>query len=98
MFCWLQAVGFQVEIAAPLTHGAYIFKATVYHDCDVNGLVYDKGKFWNVAITADDNTELGEADVAGAAGFFSFAGDEEHPKLEWHNDQSPDNIIAFEQK
>ena len=31
--------GWDVEAVSPLTHGAYIFKTTVYYDCEVLGFV-----------------------------------------------------------
>ena len=60
--------GWNVEIAAPMTHGAYIFKTTVQYDCELGSFVYDKGKFWEVPITeSDEEAELGEAKIAGAS-------------------------------
>ena len=68
--------GWDVEAVAPLTHGAYVFKTTVYYDCDLNAFVYDKGKFWDVPITdSEDAPELGEAKVAGTTGSFTLDGD-----------------------
>lgn len=75
--------GWDVEIAAPLTHGAYVFKTTICYDCDKDCFVYDKGKFWNVPITDEENPELGEAEIAGTTGNFTFAGDEQSLRLIW---------------
>ena len=80
-----EARGWNVEIAAPLTHGAYIFKTTVYYDCELDRFVYDKGKFWEVPITdSDEVVELGEAAVAGATGSFAFS---EDGTLTWIDDE-----------
>ena len=89
--------GWDVEIASPMTHGAYIFKTTIQFDCERNGFVYDKGKFWNVPITdSDEEVELGEAAVAGTTGIFTFVGDPVDVLLEWCDDQNPENTIVFE--
>ena len=55
----------------------------VYVDCDKDCFVYDKGKFWNVPITDEENPELGEAEIAGTTGTFTFAGDEQSLRLIW---------------
>ena len=86
-----------VEIASPMTHGAYIFKTTIYYDCDVNGFVYDKGKFWDVPITdSDEAVELGEAKLAGTMGTFTLSGDEQNPCLTWYDDHDPEATVIFE--
>lgn len=89
--------GWNVEIAAPLTHGAYIFKATIYYDCDREAFVYDKGKFWDAPITdSDAEVDLGEAKIAGATGSFAFGGDSiENATLTWHDDDSEETDIVF---
>ena len=88
--------GWDVVIAMPATHGAYIFKTTIYADCDVDGFVYDKGKFWEAPITdSEEETDLGEAAVAGTAGVFRFSGDEENLSLTWYDDQTPDREVVF---
>lgn len=91
-----EARGWDVEVAAPLTHGAYIFKTTVCYDCELDGFVYDKGKYWEVPITEEENPELGEAAVYGTTGIFIFAGDEENLRLIWIDDQNPDRRITFQ--
>lgn len=88
--------GWDVEIASPLTHGAYVFKTTVYYDCEMNSFVYDKGKFWDVPITEEENPELGEAKIAGTTGRLAFTGDEENPRLSWYDDQLPEQEVLFE--
>ena len=89
--------GWDVEIASPMTHGAYIFKTTVQYDCELNSFVYDKGKFWDVPITdSEEEVELGEAAIAGTTGSLTFVGDDENLMLEWYDDEHPDAIIRFE--
>lgn len=93
-----EARGWDVEIAAPMTHGAYIFKTTIYYDCDVNGFVYDKGKFWDLPITdSDEAVELGEAKLAGTTGVFAFSEDDQEVYLSWYDDHDPEaDIVVFE--
>lgn len=89
--------GFDVEIASPLTHGAYIFKTTVYYDCDLDAFVYDKGKFWEVPITdSEEEAELGEAKVAGTTGRIALVEDDGALKLEWYDSERPDESVLME--
>ena len=85
-----------VEITSPLTHGAYIFKTTIYYDCELDTFVYDKGKFWDVPVTDDENAELGVAKIAGSTGSFTFGGTEEAPTLTWYSDVNPEERVVFE--
>lgn len=89
--------GWDVEIAAAQTEGAFIFKATVYADCELEGFVYDDGEFWNVPITdSEEETELGEATISGSTGAFTFEGDDENVLLVWYSDVTPEETVAFE--
>lgn len=86
--------GWDVEAVSPLTHGAYIFKTTVYYDCEVVGFVYDKGKFWDAP--TDGDAELGEARTAGTVGSFAigFEGDTpESATLTWHDDELGEDVV-----
>ena len=89
-----EAQGWDVEIASPLTHGAYIFKTTIQYDDDQQCFTYDKGKFWDVPITEEENPELGEAVIAGTIGTFTFAGDD--LILTWVDDSQPERKVRFE--
>ena len=90
--------GWDVEIAAPMTHGAYIFKTTIYYDCDLKGFVYDKGKFWEWPSTdSEEEVELGEAKLAGTTGVFTFSEDDQEVYLAWYDDHDPEaDIVVFE--
>ncbi len=92
-----EAGGWDVEIASPLTHGAYIFKATVYYDCWENAFLYDKGKFFSVPITDTENADLGEAVIAGSTGSLAFTAEEEEGALLlcWINGESPEEPLLF---
>jgi len=88
--------GWDVEIAAPLTHGAYIFRATIQYDEDQRCFTYNMGKFWDVPITEEENPELGEAKITGTIGTFTFAGDGENPVLIWADGSQPEKEVRFE--
>lgn len=89
--------GWNVEIVSPLSHGAYVFKATVWFDCELNSLVYNKGKFWDVPITdSEEAPELGEAKIAGTCGRFALEGDEQDLRLDWYDDSQPEAEMIFE--
>ena len=78
-------------------HGAYIFRTTVYFDCERDAFVYEDGKFWDVPITdSEEVTELGDAKINGSTGSFTFGGDEENLLLEWYSDVTPEETIVFE--
>ena len=86
--------GWDVEAVSPLTHGAYIFKTTVYYDCEVMGFVYDKDKFWDAP--TDGDAELGEARTAGTVGSFAmgFGGDTPGTAtLTWHDDALGEDVV-----
>ena len=90
-------LGWDVEIAAPLTHGAYLFRATVYYDCELDQFVYADGCYWDVPITdGEAEVELGEPKVQGTNGCLTLAGSEAAPELTWYDDQTPEQTVAFE--
>lgn len=92
-----RVVGWDVVIASPLTHGAYIFKTTIYYDAESDSFVYDKGKYWDVPITDSyDEGDLGEAKIAGTVGSFALVPDEQAPRLIWVDSQNPDAEVVFE--
>lgn len=86
--------GWDVEIAAPLAHGAYVFKTTIRYDADQQCFTYDKGKFWDVPITEEKNPELGEAKIAGTIGTFTW--DDRNQILTWMDDSQPERKVLFE--
>ena len=85
--------GWDVEIASPLTHGAYVFKTTIYYDCELDSFVYEKGQFWDAPITDEPNPDLGEVKIAGTSGSFAIAGDEQGIRLTWTDLDERHNAI-----
>lgn len=86
-----------VEINGAASHGGYVFKTTVYYDCELDRFVYDKGKTWNVEITdSEEAPALGEAAVAGQTGSFHFTGKPDDMMLTWVDDADALNSIDFQ--
>ncbi len=77
--------GWDAEAASPLTHGAYVFRATLWYDCEIMALVYEDGAVWNVPITAEENPDLGEPVFTGLTGKLLImpSGDDERAALVW---------------
>ena len=85
-----------VEIVTAQSQGGYVFKATIYYDCELNCFVYDKGKYWEASITdSDEAPELGEAKIAGTTGSFTFTGDPENLILDWYDDQREGESVEY---
>ena len=88
--------GWDIEIVSPLTHDAYIFKATIRYDDAQYCFSYNEGNFWDVPITdSNEEPELGEAKVAGTNGTFTFTGDPGNLILSWEDDSHPDEVLDF---
>lgn len=91
-----EAMGWDVEIVSPMTHGAYKFIATLYQDCYQSAFLYDKGKMWTLPVNDTDDTDLGEPAVVGATGSFQFEVGENGLCLVWVNDEAPGEKTIFE--
>lgn len=88
-----------VEMSGAQSHGGYVFKTTIYYDCELDRFVYDKGKTWNVEITdSEEAPELGEAAVAGQTGAFFFTGNPADMILTWLRDEDSGNTVDFQRK
>ena len=87
-----------VDMSGALTQGGYVFKTTIYYDCELDRFVYDKGKTWNVEITESGEApaELGEATVAGQNGAFYFTGTPADMILTWLRDEDSGNTMDFQ--
>ncbi len=85
--------GWDVEIASPMTHGAWIIRAEVYDDCDYNAYVYNNGVKYDL-IPGNVTTE--EAAESGLWGTLQLGGTAEHLTLEWYGMESSEgNVITF---
>ena len=89
--------GFDAEVAAPLTHGAYILKATAYYDCRTDSLIYENGCLYTVPITAEANPDLGEPVSNSLSGSFTLIPQNETGfALQWATPEEPSRVILFE--
>ena len=87
--------GWDVVAVSPVSHGAYVFTASVLFDCELNSLVYNKGKFWDISGDYEEGAELGEAAMAGTIGSFAVAGDEDNLTLEWYDTDRAEEAVLF---
>ena len=86
--------GWDLVLVSPMSHGAYVFKTTVYQDCE-KGLVYDKGKYWDLPEDGNIEAELGEARAFGTSGSFALSEDEGGIKLSWEDSERPEEILVY---
>lgn len=74
--------GWDIEIRSPLSHGAWVIRATAYYDCDYDAFVYADG------VKYDLLPEGGTAEKPAAEnlwGTLRFIGTEDEPGLEWYD-------------
>ena len=88
--------GWDVEIIFPVSHGAYIFNATVQFDCELDSFVYENGAYWDIPVDFEDGMDLGEARTTDTCGNLSIEGDEAHLVLSWYDDERPEDLVRFE--
>ena len=86
--------GWQIEMTSPVSHGAWIIKATAYYDCDYDAFVYADGVRYD--ILPDGGTPEKEAEK-GLWGTIRFAGTEDSLQLVWYGMESSGNEeVTFE--
>ncbi len=77
--------GWEIEIMSPLSHGAWLIRATAYYDCDYDAFVYADGVKYDLL----PDEEAPEKETAnGLWGTLRFAGTEEDLQLEWYDMES----------
>ncbi len=87
--------GFDAVVVSPLTHGAFVLKATVYYDCLTDSLIYDNGSLYEVPITAEENPDLGEPEATGLSGSFTLIpANENEFGLKWVS-EIPEQEVLF---
>lgn len=87
---WSAEGGLALTFVSPMTHGAYVIKATARYDCIADGLVYGNGARYD--LTADGT--VGETPAAqDLYGVVTIAGTEEAPQLVWYDGETE---IPFE--
>ena len=91
-----EALGWDVEIVSPLTHGAYKFVATVYQDAYQDGFVYDKGKIFDLPADYEEGMDLGQPAQSGLSGILEFEGSSEGVFLVWQDGRKNAESVRFE--
>ena len=87
--------GWDVEIMSPVSHGAWLIRATVYQDCEYNGLVYADGVRYDLT----PEGEPAEKEAAnGLWGTLSFDGTADDIQLVWYDMEMSENgeTVTFE--
>ncbi len=90
--------GWDVEITSVDPSGMYLFRGTMYYDCDFDEFLCPYGELYEMPeTTGEEEPELGEPVEEGFSGAFRFAGtDEANLKLEWLNwaeEQDPEPVV-----
>ena len=82
--------GWDVEIASPVSHAAYVFRATIRYDCVENALVYVNGALYDAPLTDDGALKAPTAE--NLSGILTLAGESESDlRLVWGADANPEN-------
>ena len=87
--------GWNVTLASPVSHAAYLYRAHVFMDCEKNALVYADGAVWNLPLTGDK--EPGDPAEQGLGGQLTLEAEGESLRLVWPAEASPEGReIVFE--
>ena len=86
--------GWDIEIMSPVSHGAWVIRATAYYDCDYGALVYADGVKYDL-IPGD---ELLEKETAKDLwGTLTFGGTAENVQITWYDMMNSDGeTVVFE--
>lgn len=57
--------GWNMVIESPMTHGAYVLKANVYYDCELEALVWQNGARYDLPTEGTDLGDPVETEIAG---------------------------------
>ena len=90
--------GWDAEITSPLTHGGYVFRATLHYDCEVDAFVYQDGALFNLPADTDGTVPAEDPDESRLSGSLYFDGNDEEGALFlcWpaeHNPESRDILL-----
>ncbi len=86
--------GWNVVITSPVSHGAWVIRATAYHDCDYNAFVYADGVKYD--LIPGEKTREKESET-GLWGTLKFSGTTEDPQLIWYDmNHSEGTTVEFE--
>ena len=86
--------GWEIEILSPVSHGSWLIRATVYHDCDYNAFVYADGMKYDLL---PDGEASSQETASGLWGTLRFAGTADNLQLEWYDmENSNGETVVFE--
>ena len=90
--------GWSAQAVSPVSHGAYVYKMTLYYDCELQKLVYDDGAVYDAPITdSADETDLGDPNATGKQGTMEITStDDGNVALFWNAEANGgDHDITF---
>ena len=86
--------GWKVVITSPVSHGAWVIRATAYHDCDYDAFVYADGVKYDL-IPGEETRE--KESETGLWGTLQISGTADHPQLVWYDmNHSEGETVCFE--
>ncbi len=86
-------LGWNIEITSPMTHGAYVVRATAYYDCGEEAYRYFDGQRYDLPA---DGGELGDPVGGGLIGTLKYeVGEGGEMSLRWTEDDKPDASVSF---
>lgn len=86
--------GWNVVITSPVSHGAWVIRATAYHDCDYDAFVYADGVKYD--LIPGEQTQEKELET-GLWGTLKFSGTADNPQLVWYDmNHSENTTVKFE--
>ena len=79
--------GWDVEIVSPVSHGSFVFKATMNYDCSEDRFLYSNGCFYDIPLTESGAYELTEPKLENSRGGFTIipANDGKSFMLKWES-------------
>ncbi len=83
--------GWDVEIISPMSHGAWVIRASAYYDCDYDGFIYTDGVKYDL-VPEGTPKETG----TGLSGILRFTGTGEDALLTWCDWESGSEETVFE--
>jgi len=87
--------GWDVEIMSPVSHGAWLIRATAYQDCEYEGLVYADGVRYDLTPEGEPAEKEAAKDLWGT---LTFGGTADNIQLVWYDMELSENgeTVTFE--
>ena len=88
--------GWAVEIRTVGPEGAFVYRADMFFDCELDAFVYAGGTVYASEVTASGDSPLGEVVDDDASGTIRFvAAEDGEIRLRWYNDRAPEETADF---